>query len=72
MPVISFMVRGAGSQVEAVGQSDYGFRSGNMYSHRSLKDMRGLDDVDDGVVRVSLLHYNTSTFVLVDSTRVFV
>lgn len=35
VPVISFMVCGVGSQVEAVGQSDYGFRSRNMYSDQS-------------------------------------
>lgn len=62
VPVISFVVRGVKSQtlVEAVeARSAYGFRSGHMYSHRLLKDVCGLDDVDDGVVRVSLLHYNT-------------
>lgn len=62
VPVISFIVRGVGSQqlVEAVERrSAYGFRSGHMYSHRLLKDVCGLADVEDGVVRVSLLHYNT-------------
>lgn len=60
--VISFVVRGMGSQqvVEAAeARSAYGFRSGHMYSHRLLADVCGLDDVEDGVVRVSLLHYNT-------------
>lgn len=62
VPVISWVVRGIKSQrlVEAVeARSAYGFRSGHMYSHRLLKDVCGFDDVDDGVVRVSLLHYNT-------------
>lgn len=62
VPVLSFTVRGVGSQqlVEAVeGRSAYGFRSGHMYSHRLLKDVCGLADVEDGVVRVSFLHYNT-------------
>lgn len=62
VPVISFVVSGVKSQrlVEAVEErSKYGFRSGHMYSHRLLKDVCGLEDVDDGVVRVSLLHYNT-------------
>ncbi|KAJ5437773.1 uncharacterized protein N7458_008771 [Penicillium daleae] len=66
VPVISFVVRGVKSQtlVEAVeARSAYGFRSGHMYSHRLLKDVCGLDDVDDGVVRVSLLHYNTEAEV---------
>lgn len=62
VPVMSFVVRGVKSQrlVEAVeSRSPYGFRSGHMYSHRLLQDVCGFDDVDDGVVRVSLLHYNT-------------
>lgn len=62
VPVISFVVSGMGSQelVEAVeARSSYGFRSGHMYSHRLLKDVCGLADVEDGVVRVSFLHYNT-------------
>ncbi|KAJ5772491.1 Pyridoxal phosphate-dependent transferase major region subdomain 2 [Penicillium odoratum] len=66
VPVISFVVRGVGSQsvVEQVeGVSKYGFRSGHMYSHRLLKEVCGLEDVDDGVVRVSLLHYNTEAEV---------
>lgn len=62
VPVISFIVRGVGSQqlVEAVERrSAYGFRSGHMYSHRMLQDVCGLADVEDGVVRLSFLHYNT-------------
>ncbi|KAJ5887418.1 Pyridoxal phosphate-dependent transferase major region subdomain 2, partial [Penicillium taxi] len=62
VPVISFIVRGFGSQklVEMVEfRSAYGFRSGHMYSHRLLADVCGLQDLEDGVVRVSLLHYNT-------------
>ncbi|CEJ59785.1 Putative Selenocysteine lyase [Penicillium brasilianum] len=65
-PLISFVVRGVKSQrlVEAVeSRSPYGFRNGHMYSHRLLKDVCGLDDVDDGVVRVSLSHYNTEAEV---------
>jgi selenocysteine lyase/cysteine desulfurase len=64
VPVISFTVRGVGSQqlVEAVERrSVYGFRSGHMYSHRLLAEVCGLADVEDGVVRVSFLHYNTGT-----------
>lgn len=60
VPVISFTVKGRKSQeiVEAVeGSSDYGIRWGAMYSNR-LAEMIGLDPVD-GVVRVSLVHYNT-------------
>lgn len=62
VPVISFTVQGIGSQqlVEAVeSRSPYGFRSGHMYSHRLLAEVCGLADVEDGVVRMSFLHYNT-------------
>lgn len=67
VPVISFTAEGMKSQqlVEEVeARSPYGFRSGHMYSHRLLTDVFGLDDVDDGIVRVSLLHYNTSELPL--------
>jgi hypothetical protein len=30
-----------------------------MYSHRLLNDIVGLEDVEDGVVRISMLHYNS-------------
>jgi hypothetical protein len=30
-----------------------------MYSHRLLEDIVGLEDVEDGVVRISMLHYNS-------------
>ena len=46
--------------VEAVeARSRYEFRSGHIYSHRLLRDVCGPEDVDDGVVKVSLLHDNT-------------
>ncbi|RAK96691.1 putative aminotransferase [Aspergillus ibericus CBS 121593] len=62
VPVISFTVEGIKSQAlveEVEKRSPFGFRSGHMYSHRLLKDIIGLDDVEDGVVRISMLHYNT-------------
>ena len=65
VPVVSFVVDGVASQwvVEAVeGRSAFGFRSGHMYSHRLLREVCGLEDVEDGVVRVSFLHYNTGEF----------
>ncbi|GAB1206725.1 hypothetical protein APSETT445_005424 [Aspergillus pseudonomiae] len=55
VPVISFTVRGTKSQrvVEEVEKrSAYGFRSGHMYSHRLINDIIGLEDVEDGVVRI--------------------
>ncbi|PYI02979.1 PLP-dependent transferase [Aspergillus sclerotiicarbonarius CBS 121057] len=62
VPVISFTVKGIKSQAlveEVEKRSPFGFRSGHMYSHRLLKDIISLDDVEDGVVRISMLHYNT-------------
>ena len=61
VPVISFAVKGRTSEsvvlaVEA--KSSYGIRSGHFYSKRLCNDILGLEG-DDGVVRVSLLHYNT-------------
>lgn len=66
VPVISFTVKGIKSQAlveEVEKRSPFGFRSGHMYSHRLLKDIIGLDDVEDGVVRISMLHYNTGQFI---------
>ncbi|KAL1965222.1 hypothetical protein VTN77DRAFT_5976 [Rasamsonia byssochlamydoides] len=62
VPVISFTVKGMKSQqvVEEVEKrSPLGFRSGHMYSYRLLKDVFGFEDVEDGVIRVSMVHYNT-------------
>ena len=61
VPVISFSVKGRSSRgvVEAIeSKSNYGCRYGSFYSNRLTKEVLGLDPVD-GVVRVSLLHYNT-------------
>lgn len=61
VPVISFVVEGRSSRevVEAVeAKSNYGFRWGSFYSNRLVQDVLGLDPVD-GVIRVSLVHYNT-------------
>lgn len=66
VPVISFTVKGIKSQAlveEVEKRSPFGFRSGHMYSHRLLKDIIGLEDVEDGVVRISMLHYNTGQFI---------
>lgn len=62
VPVISFTVKDMSSRrvVEEVEKiSNLGFRNGHMYSHRLLRDVFGLEDVEDGVVRISMLHYNT-------------
>jgi selenocysteine lyase/cysteine desulfurase len=56
---ISFTVKGMTSQalVEKVVKHNIGIRYGHNYAHRLIKGL-GLDE-EDGVVRVSLLHYNT-------------
>jgi len=61
VPVISFTVDGwtpddIVKKVES--RSKIGFRSGHMYSKRLCNDILGLPG-DEGVVRVSLVHYNT-------------
>lgn len=61
VPVISWVVKGRSSEaiVTAVEQrSNYGIRSGHFYSKRLCDDVLGIES-EDGVVRVSLLHYNT-------------
>ena len=64
VPVISFTVEGWGSKdlvqtvLERCG-GRFGFRWGAFYSNRLVSDVLGIKDVDDGVVRVSLVHYNT-------------
>lgn len=61
VPTISFRVSGWGSRqlVEAVeAKTNLAFRWGSFYSQRLLKDVLELDPVD-GVVRISLAHYNT-------------
>ncbi|KAI1609623.1 cysteine desulfurase [Exophiala viscosa] len=63
VPVISFRVRDQSSLgiidgIEA--RSDFGCRSGHFYSKRLCENVLGISDSDDGVVRCSLLHYNTA------------
>jgi selenocysteine lyase/cysteine desulfurase len=61
VPVISFTVQGRKSKdvVDAIeAKSNFACRWGAFYSNRLAEDVLGLDPVD-GVVRVSLLHYNT-------------
>ncbi len=60
VPVVSFSVEGRSSReiVEAVEKcSDFGIRWGHFYSKRMVDDLLGLRT--DGVVRVSMVHYNT-------------
>ena len=62
VPVISFRVKGQSSLgiIDAIeARSSYGCRSGHFYSKRLCQNVLGIKDPDDGVVRCSLLHYNT-------------
>ncbi|KAL8770437.1 MAG: hypothetical protein Q9209_003863 [Squamulea sp. 1 TL-2023] len=64
VPVVSFSVRERSSKevVEQVDRSsDYGIRWGHFYSKRLVDEILGLGD--EGVVRVSMVHYNTGTSV---------
>ncbi|OCL05449.1 PLP-dependent transferase [Glonium stellatum] len=60
VPTISFTVRGMDSR-EVVEQADqkshFGFRWGHFYSKRLCSEILGLGD--SGVVRISMVHYNT-------------
>ena len=60
VPVVSFSVNGRSSReiVEEVDKcSDFGIRWGHFYSKRMVDNLLGLKE--DGVVRVSMVHYNT-------------
>ncbi|KAL1304344.1 hypothetical protein AAFC00_000743 [Neodothiora populina] len=60
VPVISFTVKGRSSRsvVEEIeSTSNFGFRWGSFYSNRLVQEVMGLDPVD-GVIRISLVHYN--------------
>jgi selenocysteine lyase/cysteine desulfurase len=60
VPTVSFTVKGWNSQtlVETVEKGcNAGFRWGAFYSERLVKQVLGLGP--DGVVRVSMVHYNT-------------
>ena len=60
VPVISFTVKGRGGKeiVEKIeGRSNFGCRWGHFYSKRLVEEVLGLGE--EGVVRVSLVHYNT-------------
>lgn len=62
VPTVSFRVKGWKSRdlVEAVErETNFGFRWGSFYSVRLAEGVLGLEDSKDGVVRVSMVHYNT-------------
>ncbi|KAI2635479.1 aminotransferase class-V [Xylaria nigripes] len=60
VPTVSFVVAGrrARDVVAAIeSETNLAFRWGAFYSERLVKDLLGLDD--EGVVRVSMVHYNS-------------
>ena len=60
VPTVCFVVRGMkpAAVVEGVErESNFGFRSGHMYAKRLCEEILGVGE--DGVVRISLVHYNT-------------
>ena len=64
VPVVSFVVKGKSSKeiVDSIeGRSNFGCRWGHFYSKRLVDDVLGLENCD-GVVRVSMVHYNTGEF----------
>ncbi|CAG8978819.1 hypothetical protein HYALB_00012219 [Hymenoscyphus albidus] len=65
---VSFLVKGRKSEevvekVDELSKGNMGIRWGGFYSVRLLEDFLGLEK--DGVVRVSMVHYNTSDEVKV-------
>ena len=59
-PTVAFLVKGwsARDLVEAVEKdTNFGFRWGAFYSNRLAYELLGLES--DGVVRISMVHYNT-------------
>ena len=62
VPTISFTVKDKSSRSiveEAERTSNLGFRWGHFFSYRLVTEVLGLKE--DGVVRVSMVHYNTGT-----------
>ncbi len=65
VPVVSFTVKGRSSKgiVDGIeSRSNFGCRWGHFYSKRMVDDLLGLGACD-GVVRVSMVHYNTGKFL---------
>ncbi|KAM0216984.1 hypothetical protein ACHAQD_007703 [Fusarium lateritium] len=61
VPIVSFTIDGWNSRsvVAAIeANSNLGLKHGHFYSHRLVKEILDLDTAD-GVVRVSMAHYNT-------------
>lgn len=70
VPVISFSVKGQSSKevVEKVEAcSDFGIRWGYFYSKKLVDEVLELGA--DGVIRVSMSHYNTGEFIVLSSVH---
>jgi selenocysteine lyase/cysteine desulfurase len=70
VPTVSFVARGWGSralvervEAETGGGAVFAFRWGAFYSNRLVYELLGLDE--DGVIRVSMVHYNTGMYIFV-------
>ena len=59
MPTVSFTVKDKSSLsiAQAAGKNGIGIRNGDFYAWRCLKGL-GID-TDDGVIRISMVHYNS-------------
>lgn len=62
MPTIAFSVEGwsAKAFAKALAKRNFAIAYGNFYSRRCLAAL-GVSDMESGVARISLLHYNTSS-----------
>jgi selenocysteine lyase/cysteine desulfurase len=61
VPTVSFLMAGKSSRAVAMAANARGLsvRFGQFYSHRLVSTLLPGGDVEDGVMRVSLVHYNT-------------
>lgn len=65
LPVLSFSIKGQSSReiaVQVEESSNFGIRWGHVYAKRMVDDLLGLKV--DGVIRVSMVHYNTGKLLL--------
>jgi len=75
VPTISFVVEGRQSddvvtEVEALSDGKFGFRWGTFYSVRLCEQVLGLPR--SGVVRVSMVHYNTGKLIFLQTPWVYI
>ena len=65
VPTVSFLMAGKASRAVATAANARGLamRFGQFYSHRLVSGLVPGGDVEDGVMRISLVHYNTGAEV---------